>query len=237
MELVKDLLLVTGRIVTIFPLLLVMGIIMGRRSIGELPVFDFLVVLALGAIVGADIADPKIEHIPTGYAIILLGLIQRVLSKLVIKYRTFGKWITFKPTVVISSGNLLVENLQKVRYSIDNILQMLREKDIFHLEEVELAILEANGRLTVHKNPLKASVTVQDLGLMKTNQSIAYPLILEGNVSERVLGYLNKDEAWLDEQLFALGLQSEDIFYASIDENLELHISQSTLNKIPPIEH
>ncbi|SCY08717.1 Uncharacterized membrane protein YcaP, DUF421 family [Paenibacillus polysaccharolyticus] len=237
MELAKDLLLVTGRIVTIFPLLLVMGLVMGRRSIGELPVFDFLVVLALGAVVGADIADPEIEHIPTGYAIIFIGLMQRIVSLLVIKYKTFGKWITFKPTVVISNGNLIVSNLHQVRYSIDNILQMLREKDIFHMEEVELAILEANGRLTVHKSPLKASVTVEDLGLTKTDQSIAYPLILEGNVSKRVLEYVNKDEAWLDEQLIARGLQSEDIFYASIDENLKLHISQPTLDTIPPIEH
>lgn len=151
MELVKDLLLVAGRIVTIFPLLLAIALFMGKRSIGELPVFDFLVVIALGAVVGADIADPKIEHIHTGFAIILIGLMQRIVSILAIKYRKFGKLITFEPTVVISNGNLLEQNLRKVRYSIDNILQMLRENDVFHLDEVKLAVLESNGRLTVYK--------------------------------------------------------------------------------------
>lgn len=121
---------------------------MGKRSIGELPVFDFLVILALGAVVGADIADPKIEHLHTAVAIVLIGLLQRGVSILAIKVRKFGKMITFEPTVVIHNGGLIEENLKKVRYSIDNILQMLREKDTFSLDEVELAVLEANGRLS-----------------------------------------------------------------------------------------
>ncbi|WP_194542720.1 DUF421 domain-containing protein [Paenibacillus sp. FSL W7-1279] len=237
MELVKDLLLVTGRIVTIFPLLLAIALFMGKRSIGELPVFDFLVVIALGAVVGADIADPKIEHIHTGFAIILIGFIQRIVSILAIKYRKFGKLITFEPTVVVSNGNLLVQNLRKVRYSIDNILQMLREKDIFHLDEVELAVLEANGKLTVYKNPMKTAVTVEDLGLSIPPKGIAYPLILDGTISEKVLSYLNKDKAWLEDRLRAKGIKKEEIFYASIDENLELRVSQPSSNNIPPIQH
>ena len=62
MDVMMDSLKVIGRIVTILPLLLIIGLYMGRRSIGELPVFDFLVILVLGAVVGADIADPKIDH-------------------------------------------------------------------------------------------------------------------------------------------------------------------------------
>lgn len=237
LELLKELLLVSGRIVTIFPLLLAIALFMGKRSVGELPVFDFLVVIALGAVVGADIADPKIEHIHTAVAIILIGLLQRVVSVWAIKSRTFGKWITFEPTVVVSDGTLLVKNMRKVRYSTDNILQMLREKDIFHLNDVELAILEANGKLSVYKKPLKATVTLADMGLPEPPKGIAYPLILEGAVSEKVLSYLHKDEAWLEDQLQAKGIQKEDIFYASIDDNLELHISQTSSGPIPPIEH
>lgn len=237
MELTKELLLVAGRIVTIFPLLLATALFMGKRSIGELPVFDFLVIIALGAVVGADIADPKIEHIPTAFSIIFIGMLQRIVSRFAIKHRKFGKLITFEPTVVVSNGNMLVQNLRKVRYSIDNILQMLREKDIFHLDEVEVAILESNGKLTVYKNPMKAAVTVEDLGLEKIRKGMAYPLILEGTVSDKVLSYLHKDKAWLEDQLSAKGINMEDVFYASVDENLELLVSRSPSNPIPPIQH
>ncbi|WP_029192772.1 DUF421 domain-containing protein [Paenibacillus harenae] len=237
MEIIKDLLLVAGRIITIFPLMLMVALYMGKRSIGELPVFDFLVIIALGAVVGADIADPKIQHLHTAVAIILIGLLQRWVSTLAIKIRKFGKWITFEPTVVVHNGNILILNLQKVRYSIDNILQMLREKDIFHLDEVELAVLEANGKLSVYKKPLKTAVTVEDLGLVKKRIGLAYPLILEGKVTEEVLSHLNKDMVWLESQLHAKGLNKEDVIFASIDENFELFVSQPYSGHIPPIKH
>lgn len=101
MELVKELLVVVGRIVTILPLMLGITFFMGKRSIGELPVFDFLIIITFGAVVGADIADPQIEHIHTAVAIVLIGTFQKVVSKLKIRYRKFGHLITFEPTVVI----------------------------------------------------------------------------------------------------------------------------------------
>ena len=101
MELMMELLIVTGRILTIFPLLLVVALYMGKRAIGELPVFDFLIVISLGAIAGADLADPKISHIHTGVAIIIIGFFHKAITTLIIKYRRFGHMITFEPTIVI----------------------------------------------------------------------------------------------------------------------------------------
>lgn len=127
-EVLKDILLVYGRIFTILPLLLMATLFMGKRSIGELPVFDFLVIITLGAIVGADIADPTIKQIPTAAAVIALAILQRIVTATVIKYRRIGKALTFEPTIVIENGELIVNNLRKINYSIDNILQMLRRK-------------------------------------------------------------------------------------------------------------
>jgi len=236
-ELAKEMLLLAGRIITIFPLMLVVALYMGKRSIGELPVFDFLVIIALGAVVGADIADPKIEHLHTAVAIVLIGLLQKGVSTWAIRSRKIGKWITFEPTVVVHKGVLLKQNLQKVRYSIDNILQMLREKDIFHLEEVELAVLEANGKLTVYKKTQKSAVTIEDLGLLKKQPGFAYPLIVDGKVSHEVLSYLNKDMTWLEAQLRTKGVNTDEVFFASIDESLHLYVSKASSDHTPPILH
>jgi Predicted membrane protein len=237
MDTAKDSLLVAGRIVTIFPLMLVVGLFMGKRSIGELPVFDFLVIIALGAVVGADIADPKIEHIHTAVAIILIGLLQRVVSSLTIKSRKFGKLITFEPTVVVYQGNLLMSNLKKVRYSIDNISQMLREKDIFHLGDVELAVLEANGKLSVYKKDQKSVPALEDLGLVKQQSSLSYPLIIEGNVLQETLTFIRKDLSWLASQLQAKKLRQDDVVYASVDTNGEIYVSGTTAGPPPPMLH
>ena len=80
LDFIKDILIVLARILTILPLLLFTTLFMGKRAIGEIPVFDFLIVIILGAVVGADIADPNIEHAPTFIAIIFIGLFQRVVA-------------------------------------------------------------------------------------------------------------------------------------------------------------
>ncbi|WP_216828071.1 DUF421 domain-containing protein [Alkalihalobacterium elongatum] len=226
MELAKELIILFFRIITILPLILIATLLMGKRSIAELPVFDFLVVIILGAVVGADIADPNVPHIHTGVAIILIGLFQILVAKWKISNRKIRRLITFEPTLVISEGKFIVENLRQIRYSIDNILQMLREKEIFDVSEVELAIIEGNGNLSVHRKPKKANVKIEDLGVAKVSSGLAYPVIIEGKVYEEVLTKLNVTEAWLQQELNILNVEDvKSIFFASITEEQQLHIS------------
>jgi uncharacterized membrane protein YcaP (DUF421 family) len=240
MEMVKDLLLVYGRILTILPLLLLVALLMGKRSIGQVNVFDFLVMIILGVIVGVDIADPDISHIQAAVAVSSISLLQRVVSKWVIRSRKFGRLITFEPTAVIRNGTFLVGNLRRIRYSVDNILQMLREKEIFDLSDVELALVEANGKLTVHKKPSKSHVTVEDLGIAKMSGGVSYPVIVEGKIYPQVLGQINLTESWLKQQLNKKGITEIDsIFFASVNEKHELHVSMfnNITSSMPQIKH
>lgn len=236
----KDILLICGRILTIIPLLLFTTLFMGKRAIGELPVFDFLIVIILGAVVGADIADPNIEHLPTAVAIIAIGIFQRIVTKWKISNRKVGKLLTFEPTVVLQNGKFVHKNLKKIRYSIDNILQMLREKDIFDINEVETAIIEASGALSVLKKAEKNSVTLEDMNIRKPTSTISFPVIVEGTVYSDVLSDVNLNEAWLKQELHNQGVNDlKDVFFASINHNLELHISLINEKNlvIPPIKH
>jgi len=213
---------------------------MGKRAIGEFPVFDFLIVIILGSIVGADIADPDIKHVPTAIAILAIGIFQRLVTKWKISNRKIGRLITFEPTVVVQNGKFADKNLRKIRYSIDNILQMLREKNIFDINEVETAIIEANGALSVLKKPQKNSVTLEDMNILKPTSTISFPVIVEGTVYADVLREVNLNEAWLKQELHNQGVTDlKDVFFASINRNLELHVSlQNEKNlDIPPIKH
>ncbi|WP_199614284.1 DUF421 domain-containing protein [Paenibacillus alkalitolerans] len=238
METIKDILIIYGRIITIFPLVLIIALFMGRRSIGELPVFDFLIIVSLGSIVGADIADPRIEHIPTAFAVAGVGLLQKSVSTLVVKNRRFGKWVTFEPIVVVKDGKIIVNNLKKVKYSIDNILQMLRENDVFDIAAVDTAVLEASGKLTVHKKTEKAAVTAEDLGITKTESGISYAVIMEGRIEQGTVNELNLDEVWILNQISEKGLQLKDIFLATINDKREMNITIQNQNISPrPLHH
>jgi uncharacterized membrane protein YcaP (DUF421 family) len=239
MHLVKEILLVYGRIITILPLLLIATFFMGKRSIGELPVFDFLIILTLGAVVGADIADPKIEHIHTGMAVIGLAVLQRLSSSLIIRNRKIGKKLTFEPTIVIKDGIFQVKNLKKLRYSIDNVLQMLREKDVFDLSIVQLAIIEANGKISVYKQEGKTPVTIDDMRIMRESEGLTFPIIMDGIVDEEVLEGFNKNKNWLIKELSKMGIQNlEDVFFASINNQHKLHVSPKQYSQLEtPLKH
>ncbi len=240
LEYIKDILIVFVRILTILPLLLFITLFMGKRAIGEMPVFDFLIVIILGALVGADIADPKIEHLPTALAIIFIGIFQRVVANWKISNRKIGKLLTLEPTVVIQNGKFIDKNLKKIRYSIDNVLQMLREKDVFDINEVETAIIEPNGALSVLKKPEKNAVTREDMNIVNTTSLISLPVIIEGTIYSDVLRDFNLSEEWLIQQLSTQGIYNINrIFFASINRNHELHVSLKNENNmtIPPIKH
>jgi len=170
----------------------------------------------------------------------MIGLLQKLVTHWKIKSRRFGKLITFEPTLVIKDGNFLVDNMKKIGYSIDNILQMLRGKNVFDPAEVDLAVIEADGALSVLKKISKQTVTKEDLDLQPTGNNISFPVIIEGNVYKDSLNYLNLDEEWLRQQLSRHGIiDYHQIFYASVNHDQALHISLAKEPQIPlpPIRH
>ncbi|TMW72060.1 DUF421 domain-containing protein [Alteribacter natronophilus] len=229
MESLQDIGTVLGRIITIMPLLLIIALFMGRRAIGEMPVFDFLIVITLGSVTGADIADPDISHLPTAVAIAGIGVLQRITSTLKLRNRYFSRLITFEPVVVVKNGLFLKNNMKQIRYSVDNILHMMREQGIFDPGEVDTAVIEGNGALSVLKKDSKLSPSLEDLSLPKVSPSLSYPVIVEGQVYTNVLDRTGFTEEWLQDQLTVLGIPSpEQVFFACMNHKGELHVSRHT---------
>ncbi|MFD0959735.1 DUF421 domain-containing protein [Paenibacillus chungangensis] len=238
MHFVKDSLLVIIRIYTIFPLMLIVALFMGRRSIGQLPIFDFIIILSLGSVIGADIADPRIEHIHTAVAIIFIGLLQKLISYFMLKYRKFGKLITFEPVIVIYQGKFMHHNLKKIQYTVDDILQLVREYEIFDPATVELAILEGNGGISILKKAGSQPATKQDLGLSGKQVGIAYPVVKEGLLQMITLKELGYSQEWLLKQLELREKKLSEIFFASLDENGQLTVTEyGNVPDTPPVYH
>ncbi|KGP91889.1 hypothetical protein N780_16195 [Pontibacillus chungwhensis BH030062] len=240
MDIVMDSVKVIGRIVTILPLMLAIGLFMGKRSIGELPVIDFLTVLVLGSVVGADIADPNIHHIHTVVAIIVIAILQKAIVLLKLKQQTIGKWLTFEPTIVIYKGEWKRSNLKRIQYSVDNVLQMLREQGVFHTTDVEMAVVEPNGRLSVKRRPDVEPVVRADLHIHKPGNNYEIPIILDGIIQKDVLRRMGKEESWVREQMNHQDIPDESrVFYGALTSTgvCTFSLKEATIDNLPPIEH
>lgn len=220
---------VTFRVFFIMGLILFLVLITGRRKIGELPVFDFLAIIILGNVVGADIADPEVPQLPTAYAVILIIAIQYFMSYFAIKHRKFGKKVTFSPTVIIQNGQFIKSNMKKLRYSIDNIQMYLREKGIFDINEVEFAIVEDSGNISVLKKSQFQPLTPNDMNISTKYKGVSFPLIMDGILYENNLKKLNLDKPWLLAQLKNSGINKfDEAFYVDINSEGKLYIAKHT---------
>lgn len=215
------------RIISIMTLLLFSILfIMGKRPIGELPVFDFLAIVVIGSVVGADIADPRIEHLPTAFAVVILALIQKIISVLIIKNRKINRMVTFEPTIIIKNGKLIYENIKKITYSLDDILMMLREKDIFDISKVEYAIIEASGNISVLKKSEHDTVTLKDMNIPAPLSNAALTVILDGELQKENIKILNTTEEEILEKLKIQEFNSyEEVFYGAMDFQGNLNVS------------
>lgn len=222
----NDYLIPLFRFAIVYPLLYLVTMIMGKRSIAELPVIDFIVVITIGAVVGADIADPAVPHGPTILMVVVIGLIQYALTITKRKNAAVRNLTTVTPTVVIENGRFLVHNMSHVRLTVNDILPMLREKDIFNLSQVQWAILEPNGNLSVQMTPEARPLTLKDMGRTAPQESFPVLLVADGKIVPNALKQAGKTRAWLDQQLnhqgysaldevYLAALETDGTFYAS----------------------
>jgi uncharacterized membrane protein YcaP (DUF421 family) len=139
------------RTITALIILLVVARILGKQTISNMTFHDFVTGITIGAIAANLAFNEKIEVWYLILSLIVVTITSYTLSVIAIKSRKLRKWISGSPTVMIEHGKILEDNMKKVRYTMDSLNQSLREKDIFNIEEVEYALLEDNGRLSVLK--------------------------------------------------------------------------------------
>lgn len=181
--------------------------VMGKREVGELSIMDFIVSIFL-----AQLASISIENLDDNIfismgPILLLVLVQLILAKLSYKNSKVRNILDGDVSVIINRGKINFEEMLKQRYNLDDLLSQLRDKEIKSIEEVDYAILETSGKLSVFKK--------------SDDKSSVYPLpvIIDGVVQEDVLMQIKKDKDWLDKMIRKEGYELEDIFYGFYRKN------------------
>lgn len=181
--------------------------IMGKREIGELSIMDFIVSIFLAQLASISIENLEDNIFISMGPILFLVLIQLVLAKISYKNSKIRNILDGDVSVIINRGKINFEEMLKQRYNLDDLLSQLRDKEIKSIEEVDYAILETSGKLSVFKK--------------SDDKNSVYPLpvIIDGVVQEDVLIQIKKDKDWLDRMIKKEGYDLEDIFYGFYRKN------------------
>ncbi|MGE5542541.1 MAG: DUF421 domain-containing protein [Bacillota bacterium] len=166
----KDLLIVAYRTVAVYVFCLAAMRLVGKRSIGQMAAFDLVVVIIMGSVAAIPIEEKSVRLVDAGLCIAILALLEFIVGTLNIRYRTLEKITQGQSTVLVQDGRILKENLRREKITLSDLYISLREKDIDNVQDVQLAVLEPNGRVSVIKKKEKQPVTPDTVHMMTLNR-------------------------------------------------------------------
>ena len=201
-------------------LALVFGIrLMGKRQIGELQPSELVTTVLLSNIATLPVEDtgiPMIMGIIPIYTLISLDVIMSYVS---LKWRKVRKLVCGSPKVVISNGRVDQKQLIRLRYTADDLLASLRSMSIFDISEVQLAVVETNGSLSVYQKKASQPVTCEDMKIKGESTDPPQLIIDSGKLIPGALEGIGFDRRWLDSTLKAHGSRLSDVFLMTCDSS------------------
>ncbi|ENQ3077906.1 DUF421 domain-containing protein [Bacillus multifaciens] len=204
-----ELLQIVFRTILLYSVMLIIFRLMGKREIGELSVLDLVVFIMLGemAVIAIENMDKAIWHqlVP----MVLIMVIQIVLSFVSLKNQRIRHILEGEPAIIVREGKIDEKQMRKQRYNMDDLLMQLREQSIGDIRDVEYAILEPSGRLSVFEKQ-KSKKSKNDTPLF------SIPLIIDGEIQKKHLYMMEHTDIWLEDKLKKLGYKDvENISYCS----------------------
>ena len=218
------------RVVIAFITLLVLARIMGRKEISQMTFFNFISAIAIGNIGGSLVVNSTLSIRNGLIALVGWSIITITLGLIDIKTKSIRELIEGQPKILIKNGKIMESELRSVRLDIDALNALLREKNVFSIFDVDYAIFETDGKLSVMKKEEQQFVTRSDMGIKQTTPRI-YPIstevIMDGHVISDNLNKLNLTIEWLNKQLQNSGVKSvSDVFYAEVAKDGKLYIDK-----------
>lgn len=192
--------------------------IMGKRQLGQLQLSEFVTALLLSEIAADPITNHAKPILDAVVPILILLALEIIISFTATKVPMFKKLFDGVPSFVVVKGVLDQEQLRKNRISLDELLSEMRKKDIYDIADVEYAILEQNGQLSVTPKNKNLPLTKGDFNIKDEECGIAHPLVIDGHIRDYNLTLLGKDHAWLHKTLAKKGTDYKRVFLFSIDD-------------------
>ncbi len=191
--------------------------IMGKRQIGELQPSDLVVTLLISQIISIPIQDTDIPLVNTMIPIFLLVGFEILTSVFNMKSIKFRSFMQGHPVVIINDGNLDQKILKELRFTVDDLLESLRQKDVFDISQVQYAIVETNGQLSVLLKAENDTVTLKDINISPEQQGYKCPVIIDGKIVEDDFKICNTNAEKINKIVKKEKLQIKEILLMTVD--------------------
>lgn len=205
--------------------LLVAVRITGKEQISGLTPYDFMISILFGSVAAHPLTEERFSFWPSAVSLVSLAVLNVVFSLATLKSHRFSRLVGGSPIVLVDQGKLVKKGLREAFWEVDDLLSNLRVKGYPNLADVEFAILEANGRISVIPKPEKAPLTPADLNVPTAYEGLPVALIERGKVLYENLAKVGLDYTWLSTQLKNFNLPDpKAVYLASLDTQGKLFL-------------
>ena len=192
--------------------------IMGKRQIGQLQPFELVIALMVSELAAMPMQNTSIPLFHGIIPIITLLVLQVLISTLQLKSEAARIAFCGKPSILIEKGKININELKNNRLNLNDLLEELRLKEYYNLEDIEYAILETGGQISIIPKSDIEPATRKDLNVKSSQDMLPVTLILDGKINNKNLKHINKDKSWLNSQLSKKNILSADqVFLALLD--------------------
>ncbi len=207
--------------------LFIIAKLLGHKQISQLDFFDYITGITIGSI-AAELATELEKPWKPLAAMVVYGVITIVLSLVTNKFPKSRKFINGTPTIIMNNGKIYRKNLKKAKLDLSEFFLLLRQEGYFNLDEVQTAVFEYNGRLTVLPVSTKRPLNATDMNLTLEPEYISAEVIMDGRILEENLERMGLDAKWLENQVKSQGYKNaKEIFLGLCDRNKKLTLYKS----------
>ncbi|MEC5423891.1 DUF421 domain-containing protein [Virgibacillus sp. C22-A2] len=213
-----DLVYVLIRGLVAFLLMFILARMMGKRQITQITYFDYIVGISIGSIAAELTFSPHIRMSNFILGMIIWAVIPIVISKMELKSSRFRDLMEGKSVPLISDGKILEKNLKKETLTVDELMVLLRKKDVYKISDIQAAVMEKNGEISIMKKSELQPLTPVNMGMPVEKEGLPCIVIVDGNVLEKSLTDYGYTKNWLLGEIQKQGAEAfSDVFLAQID--------------------
>lgn len=196
--------------------------LMGKRQLGQLEPVDFVIALMISELATLPMEDNRIPLIYAIVPITTLVVLQITTSVIELKSEKLRTLLNGEPSILVKDGKVDIKELRHLRYNLDDLLEELRLKGYFNLNEIHYAIMETNGDISILPKNSSSPPNREDLNVKIQDEPLPLPIILDGNINYGNLKLVNKDEKWLQRKLKQYSIEDpKEVFIAILYSNSE----------------
>ncbi|AJQ28285.1 DUF421 domain-containing protein [Pelosinus fermentans] len=222
----NDFLRDTWQTTLIFVTLLILTRLLDKTQVGQLTFYEYVSGITIGSLAATIAASDPDKIWSNYYDLILFVVLTYIISLCALKSRPFRTLIEGSPSILIENGRIIKENMKSLRFDLDELNALLRSKDVVDISEVQYAILETTGEMSIIKKSGFQPLTKSDMNIHLPDPILPVELIMDGEIIEENLKKQNLTHTWLEEQLSARNIKSAShVMYGVMDSKGQLFIS------------